>query len=265
MSFPHLKRPGGRAKPGFLKEKRCVAGRLAGLFAAMKLWLFLVMLATVPVLLSQESETSAEVAEEAVAEATGEEMTIPPGEMAAAGEDVVEPPTAGEAEAAVVDQDAAAEAGNLPATPSDAEPIAAEDIIPMAPMPDLALPDETLLDSSSLFIDEPPPPPAAIAIESEAQKQRDLMIRYREVRLKADEDPRVTAMRERAEAATSIEDQRAAYREYYRLLFDKVAQLDKSLKAKAEVMADAYIRRLAQSRLEPTIPLNPPPTPEPLD
>jgi hypothetical protein len=29
-------------------------------------------------------------------------------------------------------------------------------------------------------------------------------------------------------------------------------------------MEDAYIRRLAQDRLEPTIPLNPPPTPEPI-
>jgi hypothetical protein len=29
-------------------------------------------------------------------------------------------------------------------------------------------------------------------------------------------------------------------------------------------METAYLRRLAQERLEPTIPLNPPPTPEPL-
>lgn len=218
------------------------------------------MLATVPVLLAQEAEKSAEVAE-----ATGEEMTVSVGEKTAEGESFVEPPTAGEAEAAVADKDAAAKTGDLPTAPSDAEPIVAEDIIPMAPMPDLALPDETLLESGELFIDEPPPPPAAVAIESELEKQRNLMIRYREVRVKADKDPKVSAMRERAEAASSIEDQRAAYREYYRLLFEKVVELDKSLKEKAEVMADAYIRRLAQSRLEPTIPLNPPPTPEPLD
>jgi hypothetical protein len=247
------------------KEKRCVGGRLAGVFAGMKFWLFMVMLASASVVLAQESQTSEAEAGEAIAEATGEEVTIPAGEVAVEGDEESVSSAPDSEDAAVVEEDAAADAGELPAAPADAEPIVAEDIIPMAPMPDLALPDESFVESESLFIDEPPPPPTEIAIESQAEKERELMIRYREVRMKADEDPEVTAMRERAEAATSIEDQRAAYREYYRLLFDKVARLDKSLKQKAKVMTDAYTRRLAQMRLEPTIPLNPPPTPEPLD
>jgi hypothetical protein len=54
-------------------------------------------------------------------------------------------------------------------------------------------------------------------------------------------------------------------REYYRLLFKKIVAIDKSLAEKCKVMETAYLRRLAQERLEPTIPLNPPPTPEPLN
>jgi hypothetical protein len=154
---------------------------------------------------------------------------------------------------------------DLPASPEDAAPLSAEDIIPMAPMPNLALPDEALVDPEAIFADELPPlPPPAIAIESAAEKQRDALIRYREVRLEADKDPQVAAMRERAATERTLEGKRAALREYYRLLFAKVAKIDSSLKARAEMMETAYIRRLAQVRLEPTIPLEPPPTPEPI-
>ena len=41
--------------------------------------------------------------------------------------------------------------------------------------------------------------------------------------------------------------------------------IDPALEKKCKMMEEAYIRRLAQTRLEPTIPLNPPPTPKPLD
>jgi len=40
--------------------------------------------------------------------------------------------------------------------------------------------------------------------------------------------------------------------------------VDKDLSARCDVMEKAYLARLAQMRLEPTIPLNPPPTPVPL-
>jgi hypothetical protein len=154
---------------------------------------------------------------------------------------------------------------DLPAPPEDSAPLAAEDIIPMAPMPNLALPDEALVDPAAMFADDLPPlPPPALAIESAAERQRDALIRYREVRLEADKDPKVAAMRERAGTERTIEGKRAALREYYRLLFAKVASIDSALKAKAEMMETAYIRRLAQVRLEPTIPLDPPPTPEPI-
>ncbi|MGA7213561.1 MAG: hypothetical protein WBX20_05070, partial [Terrimicrobiaceae bacterium] len=83
--------------------------------------------------------------------------------------------------------------------------------------------------------------------------------------VQADKDPKVISLLQQAEQARTFEEQRAALREYYRLLFKKIVAIDKSLAEKCRVMEIAYIRRLAQERLEPTIPLNPPPTPEPLN
>ena len=67
-----------------------------------------------------------------------------------------------------------------------------------------------------------------------------------------------------AQSAKSFENERAALREYYRLLFKKIKKADKDLTARCDVMERAYLARLAQSRIEPTIPLSPPPTPAPL-
>ena len=69
----------------------------------------------------------------------------------------------------------------------------------------------------------------------------------------------------KADAARSLEDQRAALREYYRRIFAHISKQDKSLANKCKGLEDAYLRRLAQYRLEPTNPLNPPPTPEPIN
>jgi hypothetical protein len=69
---------------------------------------------------------------------------------------------------------------------------------------------------------------------------------------------------EQSKAAKSFEDERAALREYYRLLFKKMKKADKDLTARCDRLEQAYLARLAQTRVEPTIPLNPPPTPAPL-
>ena len=133
--------------------------------------------------------------------------------------------------------------------------------------PDEGMPDEAYTEPDALIPDAGPvgPPPAPVTFESTQEKARQLSVRYRDVRVQAEKDPKVASLREQAERARSLEDQRAAMREYYRLLFKKIASIDKSLTDKCKVMETAYLRRLAQERLEPTIPLNPPPTPEPLN
>jgi hypothetical protein len=145
------------------------------------------------------------------------------------------------------------------------------DVIPMeggAPLePDGAMPDESFTQPDAIIPDETPAQPPAVptTFESAQEKARQLSIRYREVRVQAEKDPKVVSLFEQAGQAKTLEDQRAAMREYYRLLFKKIVAIDKSLAEKCKIMETAYLRRLAQERLEPTIPLNPPPTPEPLN
>ena len=138
-------------------------------------------------------------------------------------------------------------------------PLETRDIAP-------AMPDEGFTQPDAIIPDERPVGPAVPpTFESAQEKARQLSIRYREVRVQAEKDPKVVSLFEQAEQAKTLEDQRAAMREYYRLLFKKIIAIDRSLAEKCKAMETAYIRRLAQERLEPTIPLNPPPTPEPLN
>lgn len=105
------------------------------------------------------------------------------------------------------------------------------------------------------------PRTAAMAGDEQERKLKRL---YREVRTKAEKDPAVASLLQQAETAKTFEGERAAYREYYRTLFRKMRQLDKSLTKKCDLMEKSYLDRLAQNRIEPTIPLEPPPKPEPL-
>jgi hypothetical protein len=99
---------------------------------------------------------------------------------------------------------------------------------------------------------------------SDEEQDRKLKITYREARTKAEKDATISSLREQAESASTFEGERAAYREYYRALFKMMKQLDKSLTKKCDTMEKAYLYRLAQNRIEPTIPLEPPPRPRPL-
>ncbi len=139
-------------------------------------------------------------------------------------------------------------------------PLETKDIAPEV------MPDEAYTQPDALVPDLAPgaPPPPPVSFESAQEKARQLSIRYREVRVQAEKDPAVVSLLEQGERARTLEDQRAAMRQYYRLLFKKIASIDKSLAEKCKVLETAYLRRLAQERVEPTIPLNPPPTPEPL-
>lgn len=195
----------------------------------------------------------------------------PTTEEASPADSSSEEPTPGGQEAQPNEKSPEAPAPGQSTTPEPAEsaesPAAAagteEDVISLDNMPELALPDDSLVDPSALVPDMPPPAP--VNPESIVQRQRELTIKYREARVKFEQDPAVVALREKADRARSAEARRAALREYYRLLLKKIAASDNSLADKCKQMEEAYLRRLAQTRIEPTIPLGPPPTPEPLD
>ncbi|MCK9588760.1 MAG: hypothetical protein M0Q93_05260 [Terrimicrobiaceae bacterium] len=168
------------------------------------------------------------------------------------------------------------------ASPS-ASPDVGEDVIPLPPesgpaetpivseteVPNLAKPGENLPDSAFADPDAVIPsdsaslPPTSSG-PSPQEIERKLKVRYQEVRVQVEKDPAVRSLMEQSKAAKSFEDERAALREYYRLLFKKIKKVDKDLTARCDSLEQAYIARLAQMRVEPTIPLNPPPTPAPL-
>jgi hypothetical protein len=106
-----------------------------------------------------------------------------------------------------------------------------------------------------------PPDPRTLAAAG-GDQERKLKVRYKEVRIQAEKDPKITALREKAETSPTFEGERAAYRAYYRALFKKMRKVDSNLSKKCDLMEKAYLDRLAQVRLEPTIPLEPPPKPE---
>jgi hypothetical protein len=154
---------------------------------------------------------------------------------------------------------------NLSNQPSDPLPA---DAIPlaegMAPLPES---DQDFVDPNQLMpadgASSAPIDPRSLAAAGEEQ-ERKLKVRYKEVRLKAEKDPAVAALLETAKKARTFEAERAAYREFYSTLFRKMKKLDPTLAAKCDLMEKAYRTRLAQTRLEPTIPLEPPPNPQPL-
>ncbi len=109
-------------------------------------------------------------------------------------------------------------------------------------------------------------PPVSPKIAAEQQKEVASMelAKYKAVKIQAEKVPTIRSFYDRAQRASTNEDYRAAMREYYRMLFKKIELLDPSLANKARGMQEAYLRRLAQTRIEPTIPLHPPPPPAPL-
>ncbi len=142
------------------------------------------------------------------------------------------------------------------------EPIVSETDVPAL---DPASPDAAFADPNAFIPDstmpEIPPAPAGPSAE---EMRRKLKVRYEEVRIQVEKDPAVRSLKEQAQKAKTFEDERAAYREYYRLLFKKMRAVDKDLKARCDAMESAYLGLLSQTRVEPTIPLNLPPKPEPL-
>ena len=152
---------------------------------------------------------------------------------------------------------------NLPGQSTDLLPAAEVPLAEgMAPLPET---DQDFVDPNQLMPADGTSPapidPRTLAAGGDEQ-ERKLKVRYKEVRVKAEKDPAVVALLETAKKARTFEGERAAYREYYRALFRKMKKLDATLTAKCDLMEKSYRTRLAQTRLEPTIPLEPPPKPE---
>ena len=128
------------------------------------------------------------------------------------------------------------------------------------PLPDSSFADPNAVIPSDTASGNPP----ASAGPSALEIGRKMKARYQEVRIQVEKDPALRSLMDQSKKAKSFEDERAALRDYYRLLFKKIKKVDNALAGQCDQLERAYIARLAQTRLEPTIPLNPPPTPAPL-
>ncbi|MDH4470512.1 MAG: hypothetical protein QE493_06040 [Verrucomicrobiae bacterium] len=96
--------------------------------------------------------------------------------------------------------------------------------------------------------------------ESVEKKKQELKVRYYEVRTEVEKEPELSALKEKADHATTDEEKRQALRAYYELLFARMKKKDPSISERCDLLEKAYLRRLEQVKLQPTIPLSLPPT-----
>ncbi|MGV3773785.1 MAG: hypothetical protein ACO1QB_12850, partial [Verrucomicrobiales bacterium] len=93
--------------------------------------------------------------------------------------------------------------------------------------------------------------------ESIEKKKQELKVRYYEVRTQVEKEEDVASLKQKADQATTDEGKRQALRAYYELLFSKMKKVDPSISARCDLMQGAYLRRLEQTTLQPSIPLTP--------
>lgn len=108
---------------------------------------------------------------------------------------------------------------------------------------------------------EPAQPSPINSAGNEEKQRQEQKARYYAVKVKADKDEELISLQNKADKAKNEEAKRQALRQYYDLLAKRMKKLDPSLTDWINTMHSAYLRRLEQVRLEPTIPVNPPPTP----
>ncbi|MEI8294255.1 MAG: hypothetical protein WCG66_09740 [bacterium] len=197
---------------------------------------FILALAAIP-LLANAQDQQAEAAQPA---------TSPTPEPTAASQDFIKLPSDPSSPASDIITDSQISLTGDKSTPAESD----KDYID----PNQLMPSESVSDA----ID-----PRTLAASGEDQ-ERKVKIRYQQIRSKAEEDPEVASLLAKAKAAATFEGERSAYRKYYELLFRKMRKLDSTLSKKCDLMEKTYLSRLAQTRVEPTIPLEPPPKPEPL-
>ena len=109
---------------------------------------------------------------------------------------------------------------------------------------------------------EPEQPSPVNSAGNEERQRQEQKARYYAVKVKADKEEDLISLQDKATKAKNEEARRQALRQYYDLLAKRMKKIDGSLSDWIDTMHSAYLRRLAQDRLEPTVPLNVPPSPD---
>jgi hypothetical protein len=152
----------------------------------------------------------------------------------------------------------APDAGTNPATPVD----------PLAPSPDSGMgsPGQNPPPSDPNSLIPPPtepesPSPVNTAANEEKQRQEQ-KTKYYAAKVKADKEEALAGLLEKSEKAKTDEGKRQILREYYDLLARRMKKIDPSISDWIDTMHAAYLRRIEQVRIEPSVPLTPPPVPD---
>jgi hypothetical protein len=111
--------------------------------------------------------------------------------------------------------------------------------------------------SAPVIPDRPP------LIEDPKEVERKQRIQLQRLKAGLNRDPELVALEQTADQARTPEDYRAARRAYYALFFQKVRAADPTLTAMADKLEKSSLAPLYQTRIEPTLALNPPPLPQP--
>lgn len=147
--------------------------------------------------------------------------------------------------------------------PSEAQTSTGGEAAPLSgEVPALPETDRDFIDSAAAIPDlgsEEAPLDPRRAAAAGGELERKMKVRYTTARTKALADTEVAALLEKAKSARTFEAERAAYRAYYRALFRTMRKIDPSISKRCDTMEKAYLARLSQSRIEPTIPLEAPP------
>lgn len=154
------------------------------------------------------------------------------------------------------------------ATPTtSAEPsatVAPTDPSMIPPSNEQSVPDDPSATSSPASQEEETSIPVN-STESIEKKKEQIKVRYYQIRTQVEKNEAVIALRSKADAATNSEEKRQLMRAYYELLFEKMRKVDPSIADRCDVMEAAYLRRLEQVCIEPSVPLNPVPTSDALN
>jgi len=109
---------------------------------------------------------------------------------------------------------------------------------------------------------EPQQPSPINAAGNEEKQRQDQKAKYYAAKVKADKEESLASLLVKSDRAKSDESKREILREYYDLLAKRMKKIDPSISEWIDTMHAAYLRRLQQVRVEPSIPAALPPSPD---
>ncbi len=143
------------------------------------------------------------------------------------------------------------------------------ELLPSAdPGPTQVLPEPALIPESPELTEKPEgtaiAPPGREGASRKIQRSKTeiaanelaIKVRYRQVKTRALGDPAVQSEWKVAQTAPTDAQKRDGLRRYYKLLYGRMAKIDKSLKKEISEREALALKRLQQNRIDPSSPID---------